>query len=185
MEQLKPMNPQDIIDKYYFDNRMAKEILVVHSRLVRDKALSLSLNNAHLNLDNDFIADAAMLHDVGIFLTNAPEIGCLGRYPYICHGYLGRELLDREGLNNIAKVAERHTGTGLSLAEIEIQNLPLPRRDMIPVSLEEQLICFADKFFSKGKNLTCEIPLHKIRTELLKYGNSQLCRFNTWCELFL
>ena len=34
-----------------------------------------------------------MLHDIGIFRCNAPDIDCHGDAGYICHGYLGAELM--------------------------------------------------------------------------------------------
>ena len=55
----------------------------------------------------------------------------------------------KEGFPRHALVCERHTGAGISLQSIIDQQLPVPHRDMVPVSLEEQVICFADKFFSK------------------------------------
>ena len=103
---------------------------------------------------------------------------------YICHGYLGADLMRKEGYPRHALVCERHTGTGLSLAMIEERNLPVPHRDMRPVSLEEQLICFADKFFSKTK-LTKEKPADKIKQSLSKYGNETVEQFEHWCKLFL
>ena len=60
-----------------------------------------------------------MLHDIGIFLTHAPQIGCHGDKPYICHGYLGRELLEKEGFPRHAIVCETHVGVGLTIADIE------------------------------------------------------------------
>ena len=55
----------------------------------------------------------------------------------------------KEGFPRHALVCERHTGAGISLQSIIDQQLPVPHRDMVPVSLEEQVICFADKFFFK------------------------------------
>jgi len=107
-----------------------------------------------------------------------------GEADYICHGYLGADLMRKEGYPRHALVCERHTGTGLSLAMIEERNLPVPHRDMRPVSLEEQLICFADKFFSKTK-LTKEKPADKIKQSLSKYGNETVEQFEHWCKLFL
>ena len=69
--------------------------------------------------------------------------------PIFCHGYLGAELVRKEGFPKHALVCERHTGAGLSLQNIIQQDLPVPHREMTPVSLEEQIICFADKFFFK------------------------------------
>ena len=67
---------------------------------------------------------------------------------------------------------------------IEARNLPIPPHDMLPVSLEEQLICFADKFYSKTK-LEREKPIEKIRQGLAAYGQEDVKRFDAWCELFL
>lgn len=173
-----------IIHKYYSDNKMLQEILVTHSRAVAEKALSISRNHPELQLDEQFLWEAAMLHDIGIFLTDAPTIYCNGEYPYICHGYLGADLLRREGYPQHALVCERHTGAGISLEEITERNLPLPHRNMIPVTLEEQVICFADKFFSKT-NLYNEKNVDKARKSIAKHGEEGAYRFDKWCETFL
>lgn len=47
---------------------------------------------------------------------------------------------------------ERHTGIGVSIKDIEKDKIPLPKREMIPVSIEKKIICFADNFFSKKKD---------------------------------
>ena len=93
-------------------------------------------------------------------------------------------MLREEGYPQHALVCERHTGTGLSLEMVEKQNLPVPHKDYLPVSIEEQLICFADKFFSKTK-LDKEKHIDKIQESLSKYGESTVLRFNHWCKLFL
>ncbi len=89
-----------------------------------------------------------------------------------------------EGYPRHALVCERHTGAGLSLDQILAQNLPVPHRDMVPVSLEEQVICFSDKFFSKT-HLDREKTLEKARKSLEKYGTAGVQRFDNWCKLFL
>ena len=100
------------------------------------------------------------------------------------HGYLGAELMRSEGFPRHARVCERHTGTGISLAMIEESNLPLPHQDFMPVTLEEQLICFADKFYSKT-NLEKEKSIDKVKKSLSKYGENTVIRFDNWCKLFL
>lgn len=178
------MNPLDIIAKYYNPDSEAYRILVKHSRSVADKALAIARMHPEMNLDLQFIEEAAMLHDIGVFKCDAAPIGCVGDAPYICHGYLGAELMRKEGYPRHAMVCERHTGTGLSLAMIEERNLPVPHRDMRPVTMEEQLICFADKFFSKTK-LDKEKSIEKIKQGLSKYGEDTVKQFETWCKLFL
>ena len=178
------MNPIELIDAYYPEDNERKHILLVHSRLVAEKALRIADGHPELNLDKDFLYEAGMLHDIGIFLTNAPGIFCFGDQPYICHGYLGADLMRREGYPRHALVCERHTGAGLSLDDIIAQNLPVPHRDMLPVSMEEQEICFADKFYSKT-HLEREKTVEKARKSISNFGNVGLERFDHWCEQFL
>lgn len=178
------MNPIELIDAYYPEDNERKHILLVHSRLVAEKALRIADGHPELNLDKDFLYEAGMLHDIGIFLTNAPGFFCFGDQPYICHGYLGADLMRREGYPRHALVCERHTGAGLSLDDIIAQNLPVPHRDMLPVSMEEQVICFADKFYSKT-HLEREKTVEKARKSISNFGNVGLERFDHWCEQFL
>ena len=178
------MDPIKIIEKYYPVESDAYRILVDHSRSVADKALAIARMHPEMHLDLPFIEEAALLHDIGIFRCNAPSIDCHGEADYICHGYLGAELMWAEGYPRHAWVCERHTGTGLSMEMIELMKWPIPHRDMLPISLEEQLICFADKFYSKTK-LGKEKSIDKIRISLSRYGSDTAARFAAWCKLFL
>ncbi len=177
------MDYMKIIEKYYPDEE-AREILLVHSRSVAGKALEIASRHPELQLDRTFLEEAAMVHDIGIFLTNAPGIRCYGGHPYLCHGYLGADLMRQEGFPRHALVCERHTGAGISLEDIEMSRLPLPRRSMIPRSPEEQAVCFADKFFSKT-HLDREKTVEQARKSIARYGGDGLKRFDGWCALFL
>ncbi|HAM49936.1 MAG TPA: hypothetical protein DCP92_04295 [Nitrospiraceae bacterium] len=127
-----------------------------------------------------------MLHDVGIIYTNAPKLGCYGDKHYLCHGYIGRQLLEKEGLTKHALVCERHVGVGITAEEIKNNKLPLPERDMAPLSIEEKIICFADKFFSKNtRDLMHEKPVGKIRTMIAEYGEDKLKTFDEWLSFFI
>jgi thiamine-monophosphate kinase len=181
------MNPKilEIFDRHYPKGHPAREILLQHSRMVAKKALEAALHVAAEGPDLDFIAEAALLHDIGIGKTHAPDIGCHGKEAYICHGYLGREILEAEGLFRHALVCERHTGTGLGEGEILKAGLPLPVRDMRPQSLEEEILCYADKFFSKNPgDAGREKPLFQIRKQLKGFGEDQLARFDAWHSRF-
>lgn len=177
------MDYQAIIDKYYPEENELRHILTVHSRHVADKALRIVDSHPELGADRQFVEEAAMLHDIGIFLTNAPSIQCFGEKPYICHGTLGAELMRGEGFPRHALVCERHTGAGLSLHEIEAQQLPVPHREMLPLSIEEKIVCYADKFFSKTK-LDREKTPEAAFMSLAKFGEEGLERFRAWMDLF-
>lgn len=173
-----------VIDKYYSDNPPLKSLLLLHSTLVARKALAIVDSHPELGADRGFVEEAAMLHDIGIFLTDAAPIHCFGKFHYLCHGYLGADLLRGEGLPRHALVAERHTGTGLTLKEILRRDLPLPHRDMVPVSIEEKIVCFADKFFSKTRPEE-EKTVKQAEKSLAKFGQEGVDVFNEWCRMFL
>ena len=172
-----------IIDKYYSGDGDLRTILIIHSQSVARKALQIVSLHPELSLDREFIEEAAMLHDIGIIKTDAPGIKCFGTEPYICHGILGAEMLRQEGLPRHARVCERHTGAGLSLNEIVSQNLPLPHQDFLPETLEEQVICYADKFFSKT-HLDREKSVEKAEKSIAKFGEEGLARFKQWEKMF-
>ena len=178
------MNPTVIIQKYYQQGTRLYEIFMSHANSVATRSVELAKKHPELELDIDFVYEAGMLHDIGIYLTDAPEIDCFGVYPYICHGYLGAELLQQEGYPKHALVCERHTGTGISLNHIMKNNLPLPHRDMQPQTLEEQLICFVDLFYSKTK-LGKTKETENIREKMQRTGKGSITKFDKWCELFL
>lgn len=177
------MNPYEIIAKYYTPGSDLYNILVKHSEAVRDKALELAHRHPELGLDLEFIAEAAMLHDIGILETDAPGIKCFGTHKYIEHGYLGAEMMRIEGYPRHALVCERHTGTGLKLVDIITRDLPVPHRELCPVTLEEQLICYADKFFSKTR-LDSEDSLERVMQKMAKWGDESIEQLRHWANLF-
>lgn len=177
------MNPLHIIDKYYADNEPLRALLIKHSRQVTDRALKIAAEQPQLNIDTEFVSQAAMLHDVGIFLTDAEGIHCFGKEPYLMHGYLGGRLMREEGYPDIARVCERHTGTGLTSEVIAHRQLPLPPGNYCPETLEEQLICYADKFYSKS-HPNRERSIADTARSLEKFGFGGVKIFLAWAEKF-
>ena len=97
--------------------------------------------------------------------------------------YGSRSCLDKA----LALVCERHVGVGISADDVLCFNLPLPERDMVPISIEEQVICYADKFFSKNGNGSLrpqEKSVDQIMRDLQKYGPDKARRFQKWVEMF-
>ena len=77
--------------------------------------------------------------------------------------------LGKDRVEALARVAERHTGTGLPGYE--------------PETLEEQLICYADKFYSKSspdREKTVEQAVHSLR----KFGEAGVVKFMEWVRKF-
>jgi uncharacterized protein len=182
---MKPEEADLLLKKYYCESTPAFTYLYGHSHAVADYAVKIARHNQELNPDLDFVYSAALLHDIGIFMTHAPGIGCYGKFPYLAHGYLGRRLLDYEGYPDHALVCERHVGVGISKEEIINNKLPLPKYDMLPVTIEEQIICYADKFFSKKPGMI-DTPkkAEKIFKSLHKYGTDKAAVFEGFIQKF-
>ena len=126
-----------------------------------DKALEIAGKMPGRDLDFHFLEQAAMLHDIGIFLTDSPVLGCYGQHPYLCHGILGRRLLEKIGLPQHALVCERHVGVGISRHNVLDHKLPLPARDMLPPTLAPKLT----------NQVPFQTPLSKLAPNLFSLTN--------------
>lgn len=180
------MTPLDLIDKYYPPGDPAREILLEHSRHVAAKAVEIARRLAETEpVDVAFVEEAALLHDIGIRFVHAPDIGCHGALPYLAHGCQGRALLEAEDMPRHAAVCECHIGVGLTAAEIEEKELPLPRRDMLPHTIEETIVTYADLFFSKAPGqLGVEKTVERVREGLARFGADKVAIFDNWHARF-
>lgn len=168
----------------YFDGEALKTV-ITHGRVVGELALAVAREASLSDRECRFIWEAAILHDIGVCRVAAPEIGMVGLHPYIMHGVLGREILEQEGLPQHALVCERHIGVGLTISDIVDQQLPLPCRDMSPRTAAEEIICFADLFFSKKPaKLEQRKSPELIRKKLACFGQNKLQIFDAWMERF-
>ncbi len=163
------MDYLSIINKYYADNDPLRTLLLKHSRQVADRCLEIVKKHQELPVDVQFLEEAAMLHDIGIFRCNAPTIYCYGTEPYLRHGPIGGELLRKEGFPRHARVAERHTGTGLPGYE--------------PETLEEEIVCYADKFYSKS-HPDRVLTVVQTAESLERFGHDGVLKFLAWAKRF-
>lgn len=160
-----------ILDKYYPTGKDEdlRRLLIRHSRQVADRCLAICDRHPELRLDREFLEEAAMLHDIGIRWCSAPGIHCHGVEPYLRHGPIGGELLRQEGYERHARVAERHTGTGLPGLE--------------PETMEEQVVCYADKFYSKS-HPDRVLTVAETAQSLEKFGHEGVEKFLGWAKHF-
>ena len=187
-------------------------MLLHHSRQVCARALQIVERHPELGANRNLVEAGAMLHDIGIFLTDAPGIHCHGTAHYILHGSLGAQLLRNEAkqlkkekqqeeqlkeeklqaiqlqeelhfYEALARICERHTGTGLTRQTIIERGLPDPQQDLLPETIEEQIICYADKFYSKS-HLERERTIPQTLQSLEKFGDEGVEKFRHWTELF-
>lgn len=169
--------------KYYNDNPELRRIVVTHSEQVAHKALQIRIKK-HLPISPKDIYCAAILHDIGVVKCFAPDIHAHGSLHYLNHGLEGMKMLNHHGLKQYASVCSTHTGAGITAKEIIDNNLPLPPIDLIPKTLLEKLICYADKFFSKSGHLEKEKSLEEVLQQIKKFGPDALKRFIEMHKLF-
>lgn len=201
-----------LIHRYYPEDNALRRMLLHHSRQVCARALRIVERHPELGANCHLVEAGAMLHDIGIFLTDAPGIHCHGTAHYILHGSLGAQLLRNEAeqlkeeklqevqlqevelqevqlqeelhfYEALARICERHTGTGLTRQTIIERGLPDPQQDLLPETIEEQIICYADKFYSKS-HLERERTIPQTLQSLEKFGDEGVEKFRHWTELF-
>jgi uncharacterized protein len=122
-----------------------------HSLIVRDMALELveNLEKRNIKIDKKLVEIGALVHDIGCY--RCYEFYGRNDGPYIQHGVKGYEILKREGFSEeIARMAMIHLGIGLVKENIIASKLPLEHKDCIPITLEEELVAYADNFHSKS-----------------------------------
>lgn len=204
---LLPMDYLALLHRYYPEDNALRRMLLHHSRQVCARALQIVERHPELGANRNLVEAGAMLHDIGIFLTDAPGIHCHGTAHYILHGSLGAQLLRNEAeqlkekkrqelqrqelqlqeelhfYEALARICERHTGTGLTRQTIIERGLPDPHQDLLPETIEEQIICYADKFYSKS-HLERERTIPQTLQSLEKFGDEGVEKFRHWTELF-
>ncbi len=177
------MSPLEIIDKYYTDNNELRRLLLAHSWQVAVRALRCAAKHPELTIDRCLVLRGALLHDIGIQKTSAPSIFCNGQEPYLMHGFIGAHMLRQVGMECEARICERHTGAGLTKEAIVKAGLVVPTGDYIPETIEEKLICYADKFYSKSRpNET--LSAKQAYDGLLRFGKDGAERFMEWHQMF-
>lgn len=132
------------------------EILIKHSVTVSEIStiLALAFKEKGYDVDLELVKVGGLLHDIGRVKTHS-----------VRHGYLGGKLLRDRGIDErIARIAERHVGGGISNEEAE--KLGLPEGRYMPESLEEKIVCFADKIVEINHVIPLEKTLDKLREEL-------------------
>ena len=199
---LLPMDYLALLHRYYPEDNALRRMLLHHSRQVCARALQIVERHPELGANRNLVETGAMLHDIGIFLTDAPGIHCHGTAHYILHGSLGAQLLRNEAeqlkkekqqaiqlqeelhfYEALARICERHTGTGLTRQTIIERGLPDPQQDLLPETIEEQIMCYADKFYSKS-HLERERTIPQTLHSLEKFGDEGVEKFRHWTELF-
>ena len=172
-------------NEFYPEGTLRRQKLIPHALVVARTVEKIIACNPKLQIDKQLAINGAYIHDVGIVYTHAPKLGCNGEFPYIRHGILGGHVLRQHNLSEYATFCERHVGMGLSPQFAAEKQFPQPYVEMMPQTIEEIVVCYADKFFSKSaEDMEKPEPLEMIRKEIGNYGGTALTTFDKWCDKF-
>jgi uncharacterized protein len=112
--------------------------IIEHCQNVTKIALRIAsvFNEKGYDVDLSLIEAGAMLHDIGRSKTHEIDHAAVG-------GRIIRELGIHE---SVAKIVDRHIGAGIP--EDEALELGLPPGHYVPETLEEKIVCYADKLIA-------------------------------------
>ncbi|MFX0080342.1 MAG: HDIG domain-containing metalloprotein [Candidatus Hodarchaeota archaeon] len=130
-----------------------------HSEKVADKALEIANKITKVKVDKNLIEIGALLHDIGRTKTHGFK-----------HALIGGKILRERGFSDkLAKICETHILGGLDVEDAKRFNLP--EKDFLPLSLEEKIICLADKHMAGTREVTIT---ERFNRWFQKYGRSQI-----------
>jgi uncharacterized protein len=130
-----------------------------HSEKVAEKAIEIANKITKVKVDKNLIEIGALLHDIGRTKTHGFN-----------HALIGGKILRERGFSDkLAKICETHILGGLDIEDAK--RFGLPEKNYLPVSLEEKIICLADKHMAGTREVTIK---ERFNRWFQKYGRSQI-----------
>ncbi|TFG04713.1 MAG: HDIG domain-containing protein [Promethearchaeota archaeon] len=130
-----------------------------HSIKVAEKALEIAKKIKKKEVDIRLVEIGALVHDIGRSKTHGFN-----------HALIGGKILRERGFpEELARICERHILGGLD--KEDAQAVGLPPKNFLPVTLEEKIICLADKRLS-GKHVVS--LQRRFQIWFKKYGKTKI-----------
>ncbi|MFX1365998.1 MAG: HDIG domain-containing metalloprotein [Promethearchaeota archaeon] len=130
-----------------------------HSEKVADKALQIASKIKKAQVDMNLVEIGALLHDIGRTKTHGFK-----------HAVIGGKIIRQRGFSeNLARICETHILGGLD--KEDAKNLGLPIKDYLPLTLEEKIICLADKHMAGTREVSIQ---ERFNRWFQKYGKSEI-----------
>ncbi|MFH0848396.1 MAG: HDIG domain-containing metalloprotein [archaeon] len=122
-----------------------QESVIEHCITVSENAIRMARKaSLRKSVDAELVEIGAILHDVGRSITRGIE-----------HGVLGAQIASRLGLDQkLVSIIANHVGAGIPAQEA--RELGLPFQDYLPRTLEEKIVCYADKITARSRRMPYE-----------------------------
>jgi uncharacterized protein len=129
--------------------------VVRHCVAVADLAVETAreLEAKGYKIDVPLVEAGALLHDLGRSKTHG-----------IDHSLVGAQIAQTISLpESIVNIIKRHVGGGISAVEAE--KFGWPKDVYTPQTLEEKVVCYADKLIDKSKRTPIELEIGRLEKE--------------------
>ncbi len=127
--------------------------VIAHCLVVSKLAYSLA-GRMESKVDGELIRQGGLFHDIGRSRTHD-----------IHHAIAGVEIGWKLGFSHaLVNIIERHIGAGITAGEAE--RLGLPKRDYLPISMEEKVVSYADNLVSGTREMPFYEALDRFRSIL-------------------
>ena len=158
------VNKEEILPDRDFAIELLKRLKIPlsirrHSEKVADKAIEIARKIKKVKVDMDLIEIGALLHDIGRTKTHSFK-----------HALIGGKILRQRGFSEkLARICETHILGGLDREDAK--KLGLPEKDYLPVTIEEKIICLADKHMAGTREVSIQ---ERFNRWFSKYGKTTL-----------
>jgi uncharacterized protein len=138
--------------KLLIDNNCPPNV-INHCQTVTDFALEIAhkMRARGLEVNLELVEAGAMLHDIGRSKTCKVE-----------HSLVGSQIAQKLGLSQeVVNIIKRHVGAGIT--DQEAASLGWLKDNYIPQTLEEKIVCYADKRVDHGKVVPIENEIENLK----------------------
>jgi len=130
-----------------------------HSLKVAEKALEITNTISKVKVDKNLVEIGAIFHDIGRSKTHGFQ-----------HALIGGKILRERGFPpQLARICETHIVGGLD--KEDAKEIGLPEKEYLPESIEEKIVCLADKMTNGTKYVSIEV---RFENWFKKHGKSKL-----------
>ncbi len=130
--------------------------VIKHCKAVSELATEIAnaCKEKGLNVDLELVEIGALLHDIGRAKTHS-----------VHHAVIGAEMAKSIGMpETIISIIKRHVGGGIT--EDEAKKLGWPRDVYVPQTLEEKIVCYADKLINGSRRVPIERTIEEFSRKL-------------------
>ncbi len=129
--------------------------VISHCEAVTVLALELAgkLKAKGVEIDLGLVEAGALLHDIGRAKTHGVD-----------HGLIGAQIAQEIGLpKSVIDIIKRHVGAGITDEEAEW--LEWPQDNYMPTTIEEKVVCYADKRIDHDTQTPIEVEIVKLQAK--------------------